>query len=514
MNVRRTSGRTISTATTTINNIPSPNMAPASASPGRRLSPPFFHTLPTTEVDGLAMLHLKRGSLLPVTLRSDSNDGYAEGAVTNTRFGSFPHSTLIGLNWGSQVRASKVDTGAKGRKAKKTTHTQDEDNTANDQAEKKRKSDEMQPDSSEPPTKKLKQLHSDSAEAEPISTAKAPLEVGSGFIHILPPTPEAWTSSLDHRTQVVYTPDYSYILQRLRVRPGSTIIEAGAGSGSFTHAAARAVFSGYPDRDNISPYTKRKLGKVYSYEYHGPRVETLRQELHSHGLDSIVQLTHRDVCTDGFALQDTDTLPAVDAIFLDLPAPWLALKRLSRSNSHSPLNPNTAVLLCTFSPCIEQVMATVATLRKSGWTEIDMVEIANKRIDVRREQIGLKNEGLRGVNATAATVDEAIGRLREVENKLSDFHANKTAERDGTLAGERKVQSKAERLEQVKEDAQSRKLYKEGLLVHRTEPEVKTHTSYLVFATLPRLWREEDEKACEKLWPIGEIQGKAVEGKE
>ena len=56
--------------------------------------------------------------------------------------------------------------------------------------------------------------------------------------------------ALPHRTQVVYTPDYSYILQRLKVRPGSRIIEAGAGSGSFTHASARAVFSGYPGGQN------------------------------------------------------------------------------------------------------------------------------------------------------------------------------------------------------------------------------------------------------------------------
>ena len=50
-------------------------------------------------------------------------------------------------------------------------------------------------------------------------------------MHILQPTPESWTYSLDHRTQVVYTPDYSYVLQRMNVKPGDTLIEAGAGSG-------------------------------------------------------------------------------------------------------------------------------------------------------------------------------------------------------------------------------------------------------------------------------------------
>ena len=466
---------------------------------GQHIPPsPFFHTPALTASDALAILHLKRDSLLPITLRSNADDGYAEGAVINTRFGSFPHSTLIGLEWGSQVRASRVDTGTRGRKGK---HAKQQ-GVANGVAEegegagRKRKSDESEPILTETAVKKLKQLPSEPSQTTPV---KAPIEAGSGFIHILPPTPEAWTSSLEHRTQVVYTPDYSYILQRLRVRPGSTIIEAGAGSGSFTHAAARAVFNGYP----FAPANKRrKPGKVYSYEYHSPRVQTLHEELRAHDLDSIVTLTHRDVCNDGFTLSDNTSQPQADAIFLDLPAPWQALKHLSRSSPNSPLNPHSAVHLCTFNPCIEQVISTVTFLRKNNWIDISMLEVQNRRIDVRRERVGLREEGLRGVNASAATVDEAIGRLREVETKLADFHSNK-AFKDG--GGGRKIQSKQERLERIKAEVEGRKLYREGNLVHRTEPEVKTHTSYLVFAVLPREWTEEDEKAAVERWPVGEV---------
>jgi len=51
----------------------------------------FFHTSPTAEDGSLAILHLKRDALQPVTLKSHApEDGYPEGyAVTNTRFGSF-----------------------------------------------------------------------------------------------------------------------------------------------------------------------------------------------------------------------------------------------------------------------------------------------------------------------------------------------------------------------------------------------------------------------------------------
>lgn len=471
---------------------------------------PFFHAAPAADTDSLAILHLTRDNLLPIKLQATADDGYAEGAVTNTRFGSFPHRTLIGLEWGSQVRASKVDTGSRGRKGKNSKKQENaEVKDEADQTSKKRKSDGLPDDPPPSPTKKFKNISGQSSDGAQTQASKAPIEAGSGFIHILPPTPEAWTSSLDHRTQVVYTPDYSYILQRLRARPGMSLIEAGAGSGSFTHAAARAIFNGYPgDESKLSK--GQRQGKVYSYEYHEPRVQTLRNEIKDHSLQGVVELTHRDVCNDGFLLQD-NMPPSVDAIFLDLPAPWQALKHLSRSTPISPLNPDSAVHLCTFSPCIEQVMATVSALRKAGWTDINMVEVQHKRIDVRRERVGLKEEGLRGVNASAASVDEAIGRLREVETKLSNFHANKAAT-NGTNREEMKINaagdrhpSKQERLERIKKEAEERKLYKEGNLVHRTEPEVKTHTSYLVFAVLPREWNDEDEKSCAEKYPVDDI---------
>ncbi|KAF7196015.1 tRNA (adenine(58)-N(1))-methyltransferase catalytic subunit trm61 [Pseudocercospora fuligena] len=442
-------------------------------------------------------------------LQSSADDGYAEGAVTNTRFGSFPHSTLIGSEWGSQVRASKVDTGTRGRKGKKAKAEAEESvaEVTEEVTGKKRKSNEQAQDE-ESPTKKRKQEQGDARDVQ--LAVKAPIEAGSGFLHVLQPTPESWTSSLDHRTQVVYTPDYSYILQRLRLRPGSTLIEAGAGSGSFTHAAARAVFSGYPST------RKERTGRVCSYEFHEPRMQTLRAEITDHGLDGIVHLTHRDVCNDGFLLAD-GTSPNTNAIFLDLPAPWIALRHLTRAGPNSPLDPETPTQLCTFSPCIEQVIATVSRLRKAGWADVSMVEVQHKRIDVRRERVGLKEEGLRGVNAVAADVNESIERLREVENKLAHFHALHHTDRQSRKehsqnssegrqkSKEGKTESKAERLERIKREADERKLYKEGKLVHRSEPEMKTHTSYLVFAVLPREWSEEDEQKALEAYPVDEI---------
>ncbi|RDW60031.1 tRNA methyltransferase complex GCD14 subunit [Coleophoma crateriformis] len=461
---------------------------------------PFLHAGPVATDDNLSIIHLKRDLQTPTILRSYDKDdeGYSEGKVVNTRFGSFPHKTLIGLPWGSQVRASRVDTGSRGRRQEK---------------KKKRKSDEAGLDAS-------KEEAGDTPKEE-----KETVTASSGFIHLLPPTPENWTSSLPHRTQVVYTPDYSYILHRIRARPGTNIIEAGAGSGSFTHASARAVYSGLPSTEggelSVSASKRRKLGKVWSFEFHEQRHEKLVKEIQDHGLEGVVQITHRDVCEDGFLVNEES--PKADAIFLDLPAPWLALPHLSRSGPPakeekedaesngmdsskgkpfvSPLNPTVPVHLCTFSPCIEQVQRTVSVMRHLGWTDISMVEVAQKRIEVRRERVGIDNGQQRGIQATPANVDEALARLKEVEGNFQTFHGQ---EPTGETTKPKKVkrEQNPNNRETIMESLVERKVYKEGRLVHKTEPDVKTHTSYLVFAILPVQWTAEDEEKVRAKWAI------------
>lgn len=491
---------------------------------------PFLDPKSTATSGSLAILYLKRDLLLPVILQAHDplHEGYSEGRVTNTRFGSYPHSTLIGKPWGAQVRASAVDTGSRGKR--------------NGRKRKRGSGEEEETGVEGPDSDGREMMLVD--EQEP----KAAVLASTGFAHLLPPTPEIWTASLPHRTQVVYTPDYSYILQRLRARPGTVLIEAGAGSGSFTHAAARAIFNGYPERvgldvDEHSGRQHEKRGQIWSYEFHEQRMKKLKEEIREHGLDGVVTITHKDVCEDGFGLDPRTTTVAVGAraVFLDLPAPWLALKHLTRASMVVPftpdppkrsegdlsarskeaadnpaevadhasqsqflLDPTSSVHLCTFSPCIEQVQRTIATMRQMGWLDIEMVEIAAKRIEVRRERVGLQEEGLRGVNASPATVDEAITRLREIEGRSRTFHQEAFARETkpaGNLTSAPSDMSKQQRIEKIKGMQDARKMYKEGRLVHKSEPDLKTHTSYLVFAILPRDWTDADELQAQRRWP-------------
>lgn len=48
-----------------------------------------------------------------------------------------------------------------------------------------------------------------------------------GWGYLLYPTPELWTVTLPHRTQILYTPDISLILMQLDLKAGSVVIESG-----------------------------------------------------------------------------------------------------------------------------------------------------------------------------------------------------------------------------------------------------------------------------------------------
>lgn len=282
---------------------------------------------------------------------------------------------------------------------------------------------------------------------------------GKGFVHVVAPSPELWALSLPHRTQIVYSPDASYIAHRLRVRPGSAVIEAGTGSGAFTHALARTVGA---------------AGRVHTYEYHAERHAQAQAEFAAHGM-ARVACTHRNVCDAGF---DAD---GAHAVFLDLPAPWAAIPHLARPGV---LDRARAAHVCCFSPCIEQVTKTVLALSEHGFQGIETVENQARRWE--------------GHAAMVRSVGDALGVLRDVRRRralgidrrrrkrlasqLAD--AEQTDEQRALLAGRfdhPEVFNPWGKGERVKEG--DPKYAWEP--VSTIEPEVKSHTSYLTFAFLP-----------------------------
>ncbi|WWC68912.1 uncharacterized protein I206_102848 [Kwoniella pini CBS 10737] len=298
----------------------------------------------------------------------------------------------------------------------------------------------------------------------------------SGYIHILRPTPELWTLSLPHRTQILYLPDISYITMRLGIRVGGTVIEAGTGSGSMTHSLSRT----------IGP-----TGQVYSFEYHEPRYEKALEEFQSHGLNN-VRLQHRNVCKDGFA-----DAKGVEAVFLDLPAPWEAIPHAMKT-----LRPDIITKICCFSPCLEQVLKTVATLRSEGFAEISTQEVL-----IRTHELVVPNDPDH-LGSVSSIVDQLKAHekrktdRRAVQMRIARDKARRQKEAESGMVSERPVEVGSKRKIDERQESSMEQSQEEEEEYARTSPtwiepitqldsivltkptaEMKGHTSYLTFAS-------------------------------
>ena len=170
-------------------------------------------------------------------------------------------------------------------------------------------------------------------------------------MHVLRVTPELFTLSIPHRTQIIYHADISTILMVLNILPGSVVAEAGTGSASLSFSIAH----------RIAP-----SGKLFTFEIDSNRANHNRELLRAVTDEGVVTLEERDVVEKGFP----SDLRA-DSVFLDLPSPWLAIQSASRV-----LKDNGR--LCTFSPSIEQVTKNVNAMSINGLHEIRTVEVMLK----------------------------------------------------------------------------------------------------------------------------------------
>ncbi|KAF9183845.1 tRNA (adenine-N(1)-)-methyltransferase catalytic subunit trm61 [Haplosporangium sp. Z 11] len=217
---------------------------------------------------------------------------------------------------------------------------------------------------------------------------------GRGFVYLLYPTPELWTLILPHRTQILYIADISFVMNFLNLKPGMSMIESGTGSGSFSHSIAR---------------TLAPTGHLYTFEYHQERVNAATIEFEEHGLSDMVTLQCRDVCKEGFGLENK-----VDAVFLDLPAPWEAV-----ASAKKAFKQNKIGKICTFSPCIEQISKTVTALNDHGFVDIQMYECLIRFNEIRILPVLTIDEALEKEQAVEKTKKRALPRVLRESYKIS-----------------------------------------------------------------------------------------------
>eukprot|EP00298_Acanthocystis_sp_HF-20_P002149 c12594_g1_i1.p1 GENE.c12594_g1_i1~~c12594_g1_i1.p1 ORF type:complete len:232 (+),score=111.25 c12594_g1_i1:37-696(+) len=109
----------------------------------------------------------------------------------------------------------------------------------------------------------------------------------TGFLWLLPPSPDRWVFALTHRTQIMYAMDISFVILKMNLKAGFYVAEAGTGSGCLTTAMATVV---------------GKTGKILTFEFNDVRAQKAREDFVVIGLDEVVTVTHRDVCKDGLLL--------------------------------------------------------------------------------------------------------------------------------------------------------------------------------------------------------------------
>jgi tRNA (adenine57-N1/adenine58-N1)-methyltransferase len=267
---------------------------------------------------------------------------------------------------------------------------------------------------------------------------------GYGFCYLLKPTPELWTQSLNHRTQIVHELDQSQVIFQLNLRPNMVMIESGTGSGAMSHAILRS----------IAP-----AGKLHTFEFNQHRAETAKTEFATHGVQHLVQVYHKDVCAEGFALPHQ----SADACFLDLPEPWEAIP-------HAAYNMKPNARIATYSPCVEQTQKTVDALRMSGFHSLMTMEYRLQEHYVDEFECEPPPTDPRPILIDARSA-EASKEVNEGEHSSNDHGSN-----DNDL-----VEEPSEK-DATSHNRNSNKR-KRSILVARPFVSMRGHTAFLTFAT-------------------------------
>ncbi|KAF5180339.1 tRNA (adenine(58)-N(1))-methyltransferase, partial [Thalictrum thalictroides] len=97
-----------------------------------------------------------------------------------------------------------------------------------------------------------------------------------------------------------------------------------------------------------------------------------REDFEKTGLSNLVTVGVRDIQGEGFPDEFSG---AADSVFLDLPQPWLAIPSAGKMLKQDGV-------LCSFSPCIEQVQRSSETMRLN-FTDIRTFEVLLRTYEVR-----------------------------------------------------------------------------------------------------------------------------------
>ncbi len=157
------------------------------------------------------------------------------------------------------------------------------------------------------------------------------------------------------KTQIMYPKDIALLVMFSAIGPGSSVVEAGTGTGALTTALAFYV---------------KPNGRVYTYEVRQEFMKTASKNLERAGVLDFVELKNKNIL-EGIDERD------VDAVILDLATPWLVVPYANSALRGSGI-------LVSFSPTIDQVVKTVEAMKENMFTAIETIECLMRRMQAIR----------------------------------------------------------------------------------------------------------------------------------
>lgn len=176
--------------------------------------------------------------------------------------------------------------------------------------------------------------------------------------YILKPAIYDFLMKIERITQIVYPKDIGYILLKLDIGPGKTVLECGGGSGALTSAFA---------------YIVGEEGKVISYEKEFKFQEVAKRNLKKLGI------LHR-VIFKNVEVSESFEEKEIDAVFLDLKTPWNLIKASWEAlKGGHPLG----ILV----PTANQVSQCLLEIEKYPFIDVEVVEILLRHYKTNPERL-------------------------------------------------------------------------------------------------------------------------------
>jgi tRNA (adenine57-N1/adenine58-N1)-methyltransferase catalytic subunit len=192
------------------------------------------------------------------------------------------------------------------------------------------------------------------------------------LIFLMEPTIHDFIMKSQRKTQIVYPKDFGYIAARTGLKNGSKVLEVGTGSGALTTFMASIV---KPD------------GHIYSFDVNSEFMEIAKSNLEKAGMVKYVTI-HQHDAHQGIDVSDADVAT------VDLGDPWTVVDQVYCALKGS----GAFVAIC---PTMNQIEKTATELKKSGYADIECVELMIRNIEARE---GMTRPSMRMIGHTTYLV--------------------------------------------------------------------------------------------------------------